>query len=230
MSVIRTSLMEIVMSELYGAQHRAMQADFETTKLADRVSEQIVLCEIPDEHRGFIESRDFFFLTTVDHRGYPTCSYKGGSTGFVKVLDQQTLAFPSLDGNGMYLSMGNITANNKVGLLFIDFETPHRVRVHGTASVSRTDPLIGEFHEAELVVRIAITEIFINCPRYIHRYQRIAASPYVPQPSCPTPPPQWKRIDAIQDALPERDKGLADKMGGVITPEEYGALVIKGQA
>lgn len=217
------------MSEVYGAQHRAMQALFDTTKLADRVNDQIVLDEIPDEHKGFIESRDFFFLSTVDHRGYPTCSYKGGCTGFVKVLDSKTLAFPSLDGNGMYLSMGNITANNKIGMLFIDFETPHRVRVHGTASVSRNDPLLSEFHEAELVVRINITEIFINCPRYIHRYKRISPSQYVPQKGCPTPKAQWKRIDEIQDALPARDSDLAEQLGGVITLEEYFGLVANGK-
>lgn len=218
------------MSNIYGEQHRAFQEAFGTRKMADRVSDLIVAPEIADEHRGFIESRDFFFLTTIDHRGYPTCSHKGGSPGFVKVVDSKTLAFPSFDGNGMYLSTGNIDANPKVGLLFIDFETPHRVRVHGDASVSRDDPLLKEFHGAELVVRVSVTEIFVNCPRYIHRYQRVASSHYVPQPECETPPPQWKRIDAIQDALPERDKAIADKLGGVITPEEYGALVMKGEA
>lgn len=217
-------------NQLYGTQHRAMQAAFETTRLADRVSEQIVVPELADAHRGFIESRDFFFLTTVDHRGFPTCSYKGGQTGFVKVLDSRTLAFPSLDGNGMYLSMGNITANDKIGMLFIDFETPHRVRLHGTASVSRDDPLLAEFHEAELVVRVAISEVFINCPRYIHRYQRLAASPYVPQAQCETPLAQWKRIDALQEVLHPRDAELAERLGGVITPEQYGELVMKGQA
>ncbi|OAJ72110.1 pyridoxamine 5'-phosphate oxidase [Methylobacillus sp. MM3] len=218
------------MSNLYGEQHRAFQEAFDTKKMADRVSDMIVVPEIADEHRGFIESRDFFFLTTIDHRGYPTCSHKGGSPGFVKVVDSRTLAFPSFDGNGMYLSMGNINANPKIGMLFIDFETPHRVRVHGDAIVSRDDPLLKEFHGAELVVRVTIAEIFINCPRYIHRYQRVASSHYVPQPECTTPLPQWKRIDAIQDALPERDKAIADKLGGVITPEEYGALVMKGEA
>jgi predicted pyridoxine 5'-phosphate oxidase superfamily flavin-nucleotide-binding protein len=218
------------MSEIYGAQHRDMQKAFDTTNLADRVRESIVVSEIADEHRGFIETRDMFFLTTVDHRGYPTCSYKGGNQGFVKVVDSKTLAFPSFDGNGMFLSMGNISANNKIGMLFIDFETPHRVRVHGTASVDRNDPLIKEFHGAELVVRVAITEIFINCPRYIHRYQRIDSSKYVPQATCPTPLPQWKRIDALQDALPERDKDIAEKLGGLITLEEYGAMVMKGEA
>jgi predicted pyridoxine 5'-phosphate oxidase superfamily flavin-nucleotide-binding protein len=218
------------MSTIYGEQHRALQDSFDTRKMADRVRDMIVLPEIPDEHRGFIESRDFFFLTTIDHRGYPTCSHKGGYPGFVKVVDGTTLAFPSFDGNGMFLSMGNISTNPKIGMLFIDFETPHRVRVHGDASISRNDSLLSEFHEAELVVRVHVTEIFVNCPRYIHRYQRVASSNYMPQPDCPTPGPQWKRIDAVQDALPERDKDLAAKLGGVITPEEYGALVMKGEA
>lgn len=217
------------MSEIFGAQHRAIQQQFNTEALADRVDAFIVAPEIPDEHKGFIESRDMFFLTTVDHRGYPTCSYKGGTPGFVRVLDGKTIAFPSYDGNGMYLSMGNISVNNKVGMLFIDFETPHRVRVHGTASICREPELLAAFHGAEMVVRVEITEIFINCPRYIHQYQRIATSKYAPQPECQVPPPQWKRIDALQDVLPEGDKGLAEAMGGIITPEQYGEMVMKGE-
>jgi predicted pyridoxine 5'-phosphate oxidase superfamily flavin-nucleotide-binding protein len=218
------------MSNIYGEQHRALQEEFDVTPLADRVADIIVAPEIADEHRGFIGSRDMFFLTTIDHRGYPTCSYKGGDPGFVKVIDSKTLAFPSYDGNSMFLSMGNITANNKIGMLFIDFETPHRVRLHGTATVDRTDPLAGQFPGAELIVRVAVTETFVNCPRYIHRYQRIDSSRYVPRAEQPAPPPQWKRIDAIQDALPDRDKPIASRLGGVITPEEYGALVMKGEA
>ena len=217
------------MNELYGDQHLALQDQFETRNLAERVSQIIVKTEVDESHQGFIESRDMFFLTTIDHRGFPTCSYKGGYVGFVKVLDSKTLAFPSYDGNGMYLSLGNITANNKVGLLFIDFETPHRIRVHGTASIDQNDPLSNDFCGAELIVRISITEIFVNCPRYIHRYQRIQSSHYVPQPLCPTPPPQWKRIDALQDVLPERDKNIAESLG-TITPEQYGELVMKGKA
>jgi uncharacterized protein YecE (DUF72 family) len=67
----------------------------------------------------------------VDGSGQPTCSYRGGDPGFVKVVEPGTIAFPSYDGNGMFLSMGNIRATAKVGLLFIDFETPHRLRVQG---------------------------------------------------------------------------------------------------
>lgn len=101
------------MTEFYGEQHRAIQDTFGTKNLADRVNEIIVATEIADDRKGFIESRDLFFLTTIDHRGYPTCSYKVGNPGFVRVLDSKTRAFPSFDGNGMFLSMGNMTANNK---------------------------------------------------------------------------------------------------------------------
>ncbi|MCB5185960.1 pyridoxamine 5'-phosphate oxidase family protein [Methylobacillus gramineus] len=218
------------MSEIYGEQHRAWQRHFDSVNMADRVRDLIVTPTIAEEHAGFISSRDFFFLSTIDHRGFPTCSYKGGQPGFVKIVDDKTLAFPSLDGNSMYLSMGNITLNHKIGMLFIDFETPHRVRVHGTASIDQHDPLLSEFPEAELVVRVNIEEIFINCPRYIHKHARVAASKYVPQSGCETPTPQWKRLDSVQDVLPSDEKQLVDAMGGTITFEQYAELVMKGDA
>jgi len=218
------------MSEIYSEQHRALQQMFDTSRLADRVEEIIVRPEIPDDHKGFIESRDMFFLTSVDHRGYPTCSYKGGAPGFVRVVDPKTILFPSYNGNGMFLSMGNIIANSKVGMLFMDFETPHRVRVHGVAVIDKNDRLLAEFAGAELLVRVTVTETFVNCPRYIHKYQRLQTSKYAPQAGCVAPPaPQWKRIDAIQDALPERERDIAKQLGGTITFEEYGELVIKSE-
>ena len=218
------------MSDLYGNQHKAIQKVFDTERLADAVKSNIVVTEFADEHKGFIESRDMFFLTTVDHRGYPTCSYKGGPMGLVKVLDSKTLAFPSYDGNGMFLSMGNITANPKVGMLFINFETPHRVRVHGTATADKNSVLLSEFPGAEIIVTVNITEVFINCTRYIHQYQRVATSKYVPQQDCSAPPAQWKRIDNLQESLPERDKHIAETLGGTITTEQYVEMVIKGTA
>jgi uncharacterized protein len=218
------------MNILYGDAHRAMQATFESVPLADRLVELIVAAEIADPHRGFIESRDFFFLSTVDHRGFPTCSHKGGEPGFVRVLDSRSLVFPSYDGNGMFLSMGNIAAYGKIGMLFIDFDVPHRVRLHGTARVAHDDPLMSEFPGAELLVRVQVQEVFVNCPRYIHRSARVEQSPYVPSAQCAARPPQWKRIDAVQDVLPGKDRDVAQRLGGVITPEQYGEKVMKGEA
>ena len=218
------------MSDIYSEQHRALQRKFDTVRLADRVDEVVVRPELADDQKAFIESRDMFFLTSIDHRGYPTCSYKGGAPGFVKVLDKATIAFPNYNGNGMFLSMGNIGGNHKVGLLFLDFETPHRVRVHGLATIDQNDPLMPEFVGAELVVRVAVTETFINCPRYVHRYSSACKLPNMRRR-----PVVWRRhrrngneSTRCRTPLPEREKDLAEKLGGTITFQEYGARVIKG--
>ncbi|AFJ01421.1 pyridoxamine 5'-phosphate oxidase-like protein [Methylophaga frappieri] len=218
------------MSDLYGKQHRNLQHEFGREQLADRVSEAIVTDMITDEHSAFISSRDFFFLSTLDHRGFPTCSHKGGEIGFVKVLDDKTLMFPSLDGNGMYLSMGNIDQHQQVGLLFIDFETPHRVRVHGHAKLSRDPADLGHFREAELVVKVTIAEIFQNCPRYIHRYQRVTPSRYIPSSQCPTPIATWKRLDVVQDVISDVEREKVSQSGGEIDFDTYVKLLGEGKA
>ena len=217
------------MKAFYSLEQQQLQDQYDTRKLAERLQQIIVENCISEQHQAFIESRDFFFLTTIDHRGYPTCSYKGGNLGLVKVLDTQTLAFPSYDGNGMFLSLGNIQANAKIGLLFIDFENPHRLRVHGDASIETDDDLLSDYPGAEMIVRVKISEVFINCPRYIHAMDKLHTSKYVPQEGKETPAAQRKRIDAVQDVLPVCDLHLAASLGGVITPEEYGAMVIAGK-
>lgn len=216
------------MSQLYGEQHRVLQDQFDTRSMADRIEELAVVTEISDEVRTFIESRDMFFLSTVDQKGRPTVSYKGGALGFVKVVDDKTIAFPSYDGNGMYFSMGNITGNNQVGILFIDFEKPHRIRLQGTASVSSADPLISSWKEAELVVRVTVSELWQNCPRYIHRYKKIQDSRYVPRDACETPIAEWKRTDAVQDVLRPHEAETVEKTGGTIAIEEWMERVKSG--
>lgn len=213
------------MSDFYSEQQRQFQDQHETRKLADRLEQIIVETQVSDQHRTFIESRDFFFLTTIDHRGYPTCSYKGGNPGMIRVLDSETLCFPNYDGNGMFLSLGNILTHRKIGMLFIDFDTPHRVRVHGDASIEADDPQLSGYPGAKQIIRVQVSELFVNCPRYIHRMQRVEQSKYVPQAGAQTPAPQWKRIDALQDVLPSCDQGLAEQAGGTITPEQYGDML-----
>ncbi|MGH8650678.1 MAG: pyridoxamine 5'-phosphate oxidase family protein [Gammaproteobacteria bacterium] len=218
------------MSEFFGAHQRDLQERFETRAMADRVATITVHAEVQEQDKLFIESRDMFFLASVDERGQPTCSYKGGEPGFVQVVDAKTIAFPSYDGNGMFISMGNIRATAKIGMLFIDFETPNRLRLHGTASFQEGDPLMNTYPGADLIVRVTVSEIFVNCPRYIHRYQKVAPSRYVPKAACETPFAQWKRIDKLQDVLPPRDQGKTEKAGGAISVEDYDAKVVAGEA
>ena len=218
------------MPAFYTDGQRAMQEQFQTTKMADLLQEAIVHAEVQDAERAFIESRDMFFLATVDSEGHPTCSYKGGDPGFVKVVDPRTIVFPIYDGNGMFLSLGNLVTTAKVGLLFIDFETPHRLRVQGVASADRKDPLLRQFPGADALVRVAVSAIFVNCSRYVHKYQRVAPSRYVPREGCATPFAEWKRIDLVQDALPPRDAGKTEQAGGTITVDEYEAKRAAGMA
>ena len=209
------------MSRLFQDNHRALQDQFDTRRIADRIEMLAAKTELDEQSSGFIASRDMFFLSTVNSQGQPTVSYKGGEAGFVRVIDTKTIAFPSYDGNGMYLSMGNAALNGLVGLLFIDFETPHRLRVQGTASVSAQDPLMEEYKDAEMIVRVDVSDVWINCPRYVHSYKRVAQSRYAPTAACETPLAEWKRIDIIQDALPGKDIGRAEKAGGLITIDEW---------
>jgi predicted pyridoxine 5'-phosphate oxidase superfamily flavin-nucleotide-binding protein len=145
---------------------------------------------------------DMFFMATADADGKPQCSYKGGDPGFVRVLDDRTIAFPAYDGNGMFLSLGNLLANPRVGLLFVDFVNQRRLRLNGVASMDPDDSLLREYAEAQLVIRVRITEVFPNCPRYIHKMQLVQRSQFVPRQGCETPEPEWKSQDSMRDVLP----------------------------
>jgi len=215
------------MSRLYGPLHRSLQDRFDTRRLADNTEARVVLTEISPEHKAFIESRDMFFLSTIDHQGRPTVSYKGGDPGFVRVLDNRTVAFPCYDGNGMFYSMGNLLGNQQVGMLFIDFEKPHRLRLQGIAGVSDDDPLLPEYAEAQLIVRVTVTEIFRNCPRYVHHYKKIEPSKFVPRATGETPIAPWKRVDDVQAVLPAQDRARVEREGGLISRAEYEKYVIE---
>ncbi len=191
---------------MYHEGMRRLQEVRETRPLADRLEQVTVHNAFTDEDRAFIESRCMMFVATADSTGHPDCSYKGGLPGFVRVLDDKTLAFPDYDGNGMYRSWGNVLVNPSVGLLFIDFETPKRLRVNGLAQLSNEDPLRADYPGAVFIIRVEAVQIFPNCPRYIHRMQMVEHSAYSPKPNYTPPVPAWKTFDAFRDALPLRDR------------------------
>lgn len=213
------------MSDFYGPAARRLQAQFETEALADRLEAAIVVAELSEADQHFITERDFFFLSTVSTDGFPTVSYKGGAPGLVAVLDRVTLAFPSYDGNGMYLSMGNIDETAKVGLLFIDFEQPARLRVQATAALSERSDLLERWPGAQVAVVAQITQAWINCPRYIHRHHRVSDSPYVPDADGQAPLAPWKRIDFVNDVLPSADRAMVADAGGPISRERYAEIL-----
>ena len=193
------------MSDVYRDSHRQLQDTYDTRRLADRLEESLLHDTIQPSDKDFIERVDMFFLATVDERGHVNCSYKGGEPGFVHVVDGHTLAFPNYDGNGMYLSMGNIREARQVGLLFIDFENQKRLRLNGEATIREDDPLKAAYPEAQFIVRVRVREIFPNCPRYIHKMKLVEHSRFVPKPGCDTPVPGWKKGEWVADTLPAKD-------------------------
>jgi predicted pyridoxine 5'-phosphate oxidase superfamily flavin-nucleotide-binding protein len=196
---------------MYHEGMRQLQDARETRTLADRLQQVTVRREFTEEDRAFVQRCPMVFVATADANGQPDCSYKGGLPGFVRVLDERNLAIPDYDGNGMYRTWGNVLVNPHVGLLFIDFEESRRIRVNGTAQVRDDDPLRDEFPDAVLIVRVAVTRIFPNCPRYIHKMKLVEHSVYAPRPGYTPPVPAWKTFDAFRDALPLRDRGDVDR-------------------
>lgn len=207
---------------------RQLQGEFETTDLADRIVEAVVTEELSDPQAEFIHSRNMFYLSTIDESGYPSCSYKGGDLGFVRVINPVTIVFPNYDGNGMFMSMGNIQDKAKVGLLFIDFETPQRLRLRGEARCLREGPMLDSYPGANLVVEISVNHVWVNCPRYVHRMQPLEQSPYLPGKDGAVSLALWKRVDLIQDVLTAEDQAEAESLG-LITLEEYEAYVARGK-
>jgi len=192
------------MTSGYHEGQRGFQDRFDTRRLADRLAEGAG--DTFDENiAGFVEARDMFFIASTDLDGSPDCSYKGGDPGFVRVVDDSTLAFPVYDGNGMFRTLGNLAVNPRVGLLFIDFETGTRLRVNGDAGIDFDDPLMTSYQGALCVVRVRARSIFANCRRYVHEYRKVSPSPFVPRDDVDPPVPDWKLDSWFDGTLPADD-------------------------
>jgi len=214
--------------EFYSPAQRNLQKQGKHEKLAKVVVHAIVRDELEEIHTDYINSRDYFFLSTVNADGMPTVSYKGGAVGFVNVMGPNRLIFPNYDGNGMWMSLGNIDEAAKVGMLFMDMVTPWRIRVQGSAKLTDDPELMKLFPGCNKVIDVVVEVVFQNCARYIHKHTRVETSPYVPAEDGTQPFPTWKRIDGLQPVLHPNDQGRAEAEGGLLTEEQYLEKVEKG--
>lgn len=130
-----------------------------------------------------------------------------------------TLTFPVYDGNGMFLSCGNLMVNPRVGMLFVNLESGTRLRLYGEASIDPDDPLVSTYPGAKMVVRVRAHNVFVNCRRYVHRYQLVQQSPFVPSPEGDAPVPDWKAAALVGASRPEQ---VAEnvKASGIAIPAE----------
>src|SRR5262245_51332936 len=192
-------------SIMYHDGNRRLQDEFDSRRIADRLEEKLTRTAFTDDDKAFIESTPYFFIATADANGHPDCSFKGGMPGFVRVTGPAELAFPDYDGNGMFKSLGNLTVNPNVGLLFIALhDKPKRLRVNGSTEVRRDDPLLASTVGAQLMVRVTARAIFPNCPRYIPTMQFVEPSIHTPRHGCDPAEPAWKGSADFKDYVHPR--------------------------
>jgi len=193
---------------MYGDGARALQDEFDSRRLADRLAEVTVHGELDDGDIALISEQSTVWVATVDADGWPDVSYKGGEPGFVCAVGRGELQLPIYNGNGMWRTLGNVRDNGRVALLFVDLARPWRVRVHGVGTVLTDAGTVDEFHGAEAVLSVRVARVFPNCGRYIHADG--AVSPYVPQPGSEPPVPEWKLLPFLNEVLPAHDPARTD--------------------
>ncbi|POX41014.1 hypothetical protein C3486_11180 [Streptomyces sp. Ru73] len=161
-----------------------MQRQLGTTDRADRFYRDQVLDHLNSRMREFVGRQEMFFLATADRHGECDSSFRAGPPGFVRVLDERTLAYPEYRGNGVMASLGNLSENPRLGILFIDFLRDRiGLHVNGRAWVVPdeemrvrhpdlpVDPIPGR--RAQLWVAVEVEEAYIHCAKHIPHLQKV---------------------------------------------------------
>ncbi|MEO0543992.1 MAG: pyridoxamine 5'-phosphate oxidase family protein [Pseudomonadota bacterium] len=184
---------------------RVWQDRFDGRRTAEAIEKHRKHYAFWDDEIEIIENARFFFIAS-SFGEYTDCNIKSGDPGFVKIIGPNVIEYPEYDGNSMYRTVGNISKNPNVGLLFVVFDgKSRRIRVNGKASVLTDEASLSRHLGAKMVVSIEC-EIYPNCPRYLPNLEDNLPSPYVPRPGEGVPPsPEWKTRDYIQPTLPSDD-------------------------
>jgi hypothetical protein len=183
---------------------RALQDRFDGRRVADGLAAHRRRYDFWPDDRLMIETAPFFFIAT-SYGEYTDCSMRSGQPGFVKITGPGVIEFPEYDGNSMYRTLGNISRNPSVGLLFVRFDgKTARVRINGHATILDEPEALDRHHAAKLVVRVEC-ELFSNCPRSVHDLEGGRLSAYLPKPGYEPPAPEWKSRDYIRGILPAGD-------------------------
>ncbi len=193
---------------------RELQDRYEGRLVPDRLEKNRMRTEFNDQDREQIETSSFFFLATSSEESVD-CSLKAGEPGFVRVIGPRTVAWPDYDGNRMYRSLGNISQNDRVGLLFVCFDgklynNAGRMRINGHAEIDDSPEAIAGLPGAKRLVRVTAEHIFSNCPRYIPKLVEEEPSIYLPKAGKVPPTPGWKKMPFVADVFADELKAGTD--------------------
>ena len=197
----------------FSDQHRQAQERYRGRAVADRLLEHRVSDKIDANAKQLIESSLYFFIASGSGSQID-CSIKCGDPGFVRVLSERKLCWPDFDGNRMYRTIGNITGNPQVSLLFVNFTDPasnrspsqiSKLRVTGRARVLEEGKGVEAVYGAKRIIEVDVEFCFPNCPRYLPAMEFKSKSIYTPREGEETPTPEWKTRDYIVEVLDEQD-------------------------
>jgi len=193
------------MPDFFHPAQKELQARMGTTRIAERIAEMRRHVEFNDSDTEIIEAASFFFIASAATDGTLDCSVKCGPKGFVRMDGVNALLFPDYDGNGMFRTLGNIRATAHVALLFLEFSGEKRkLRVHGRAEVTTELSVVGSLLGAQLAVKVAVTDIFPNCPRYLPTLQQLENSEFVEALGVQVMEPLWKNKPDLKDFVHSR--------------------------
>jgi predicted pyridoxine 5'-phosphate oxidase superfamily flavin-nucleotide-binding protein len=156
---------------------------------------------------AFLSTLDMFYLGTSSADGQPYIQYRGGSAGFLKVVDEKTLGFADFGGNRQYITLGNLSENSKAFIFLMDYVHSRRIKLWGTARVVEDDPdLLERLRDpdypgkVERAILFSIESWDVNCPQHIHqRFSQRMVAPI---------------IEAIKDKVKELENKLAALQSG----------------
>lgn len=142
---------------------------------------------LTSELTEFLADLDMFYLGTANAEGQPYIQYRGGSPGFLKVLDEHTLGFADFGGNRQYITLGNLSENDKAFIFLMDYANSQRIKLWGTARVVENDPgLLDKLRDptypgkAERAILFTVEAWDVNCPQHIHsRFSQRQIAPVI---------------------------------------------------
>ncbi len=131
---------------------------------------------VTSELESFLADRDMFYLGTANAEGQPYIQYRGGPLGFLKVVDEKTLGFADFGGNRQYITLGNLTENQKAFVFLMDYAHSRRIKLWGTLRVVEDDPaLLDQLRDStypgkvERAILFTIEAWDVNCPQHIYK-------------------------------------------------------------
>ena len=162
---------------------------------------------VTSDLEAFLSELDMFYLGTSNAEGQPYIQYRGGSPGFLKIVDEKTLGFADFGGNRQYITLGNLSENPKAFIFLMDYVNSRRIKLWGTARVVEDDPgLLERLRDpdypgkVERAILFSIESWDVNCPQHIHkRFPQKMVAPIIEELQA--------RVQELQTKVTEYENG-----------------------